>query len=105
MVVHYLDIMGITVLPTEADAPLVIDAYAVLPSPITRELLKTVTGRRAQVHERCGGIQHLQLPFRGFAERLEGERTIALIQGFGMPVAEAFYRLGSIYRVAVIVKR
>lgn len=40
-----LDVIGIS-LPTEANPPLIVDADAVLPLSVPRELLKTVPGRK-----------------------------------------------------------
>src|SRR5947207_11479294 len=48
MVVHDLHAVGVAVLPDEADAPLVVDANAMLPRPVALQRLEPVAGRHAQ---------------------------------------------------------
>ncbi len=43
MVIHEFNVKNVNALPTKADAVLVIDADAVLPSTIGMQLFKTVT--------------------------------------------------------------
>jgi hypothetical protein len=53
MTVHNLDVVR-TVIPLEADAPLVVDPNAVLPAPVALEGLKPVCGRDPKVVQpRC----------------------------------------------------
>lgn len=61
VVVHDLNVVGITVLPDEADAPLVIDANAVLAPAIALEGLKRVAGRGLQVFKGASPVQIEQL--------------------------------------------
>lgn len=49
MVVHDLHTVGVSVPPTEADSPLLIDPDTVLPRPITLELLESIPWGYAQV--------------------------------------------------------
>jgi hypothetical protein len=42
VIVNYFNIMGISIFPYEADAPLVIYPDTVLPGPITLEFLKPI---------------------------------------------------------------
>jgi hypothetical protein len=51
MIVDDLDIMGVAVTPSEANAPLVVDSDAVLPFAIPGEPLQPITGWRPQVFE------------------------------------------------------
>jgi len=44
MIVHDLDVVGLTVFPPEADPPLVVDANAVLTRAISVKLLQTIAG-------------------------------------------------------------
>lgn len=57
MVVGYLDRMGVTSTPLETNAPLVIDADAVLTGPVALQLLKPVAGRFSEVFQRVGRVQ------------------------------------------------
>jgi hypothetical protein len=60
VVVHNLDLVGVSVPPLKADAVLVIDANAVLAFPITSEPLQAVAGRQSEVAKRSGRINDLQ---------------------------------------------
>src|SRR5882672_629722 len=48
--------------PSEADAPLIIDAYRVLPVPISGESLQSVRRRRAQIAKIARLLQHIEFP-------------------------------------------
>jgi hypothetical protein len=60
VIVNHLDIVGVAVAPGETDAPLVIDADAVLPCPVATQSFQPVARRRPEVIKRCGGVQHEQ---------------------------------------------
>jgi hypothetical protein len=62
VVVADLDGVGVAALPPKADAPLVVDADAVLASPVAGELLEPVAWRDAEVGERLGGVEDEELP-------------------------------------------
>ena len=62
MVVDDFHIVGIASLPSKADAPLVIDANAVLTLAVALECLELVTGRGLQVREDSRAVQVQQLP-------------------------------------------
>ncbi len=49
MVVHNFDPSCIALVPFEANPPLVIDANAILPLPITLQSFETIAGRHAQI--------------------------------------------------------
>ena len=59
-------VIGVTTVPDETDAPLIVDPDAVLAPPITRERLETVAGRRSQVVERARVVEleELAMPIR-----------------------------------------
>ena len=61
MVIDDFDIVGISSVPSKADAPLVIDADAVLAGAVALQRLQTVAGRNAQIVQSCRGIQLSQL--------------------------------------------
>jgi len=55
VIVHDFDLVGIAIFPYKADAPLVVDANAVLPCPVVLQGLKPVARWEAQgVKARCG---------------------------------------------------
>ena len=57
VVVDDLDVEGIGGAPEEADAPLIVDADAVLASTIALERLEPIAGRNAEVGEGVGRIE------------------------------------------------
>jgi hypothetical protein len=62
VIVCDLDIVGIALLPSEAQPPLIVDAYAVLPFALPSKLLEAISAWDAQVLKRLGCVQHGQLP-------------------------------------------
>jgi len=62
VVVGDLDGVGIAALPAEADAPLVVDADAVLTGPFAGELLESVTWWDPEVGEHLGGVEDEEPP-------------------------------------------
>jgi hypothetical protein len=57
VVVNDLDIVGVAVSPPEADAPLIVDADAVLAGSIAPQLLQPITRRHPEILEALGGIE------------------------------------------------
>ena len=51
MVIHDLDVPGRTVAPLETDPPLIVDADAVLPPPITVQSFEPIARRNPQIVE------------------------------------------------------
>lgn len=64
MVILNLNFGGIREKPTKADAPLVVDPYAVLPCPVTTECLQPVARDRSQVGQGCCRMNLVEFPFR-----------------------------------------
>jgi hypothetical protein len=62
MIIDDLDVIGVSLLPPEADTPLVVDPDTVLPGPVTLQFLKTVTRRDAQITQGVSGMQNNELP-------------------------------------------
>ena len=89
VVVDDLDVEGIGGAPDEADAPLIVDADAVLASTIALERLEAISGRNAQVGEGVGRIEDDEFPKRD-ALKAGGQTTRAatLKERFRVGVAE-----------------
>ena len=64
MVVHNFHVKCILALPAEADAPLVIDADAVLAVPVTLQRFESITRRGAQIVQPPRLVQQQQFPPR-----------------------------------------
>jgi hypothetical protein len=58
MVVNYFNLVGIPVTPLEANSPTLIDPDAVLALPVSRQLLKTIARRNAEISEAKRVIEH-----------------------------------------------
>jgi len=76
VVVDDLDVEGIGGAPDKADAPLIVDADAVLASTIALERLESIAGRNAQVGEGVGRIEDDEFPKRD-ALKAGGQTTRA----------------------------
>lgn len=61
MVVDDGDLGDIALLPAEADAPLIVDADAVLTTPIAFQRFQPIGRRDTQILETGSGIEHAQL--------------------------------------------
>ena len=62
MIVHDLDLVGVTIVPDEAHAPLIIDPDTVLPPSVAPERLETIAGRCPQIVQRPRVVQLQELP-------------------------------------------
>jgi hypothetical protein len=49
VIIGYLNVVGVTVLPSKADAPLIIDPNAMLPVTPTPQLLKSIARWHRQI--------------------------------------------------------
>ena len=77
MIIDYLDIFSIPVVPSEADAPLVVDANAPLATPFTLQGFQPITRWLSKVgHSRCR-IDHPQLAL-GNSDQIGGEASCML---------------------------
>ena len=89
MVVDDLDVVGVAFRPPEADAPLIVDANAVLSLSIATERFQAVAWRRAQEIKGVSGVdqEQLSLGLSPNCEPLAG--TPAREERLGRTVAEA----------------
>jgi hypothetical protein len=62
MIVHYLDVVGIPTVPFKTDAPLVVNANAVLTLSVARQFLEAIRQRYAQILQDLGSVQNLKPP-------------------------------------------
>ena len=62
MIINNFNLVCIVFLPAEADAPLVIDPNAPLAAAAAFERLQTGAGKRGQISQPLGMVQHTQLP-------------------------------------------
>ncbi len=89
MIVHYLDTVGIAILPLKTNAPLIVDANAVLTLSITRQLFEAIGQRYAQILQNLGSIQDLKFPSRDSLDALrESARELAIEYPFRLFAGE-----------------
>jgi hypothetical protein len=88
MIVNDLDLIGIAILPSKADAPLLVHANTVLAGAIAPELLQSIARRHAEVVELLGRIhrhqfaQHRALEIRRIAsDGLASEQSLGIAIG------------------------
>ena len=100
MVVHYLDLLRVTVLPHEADPILIVDPDTVLAPPIAGKDLEVIARERTQVFESLGRMQLRQLALSDPGNALELTRRIPLKQCLGVSIPEGPDHLLNVSRQA-----
>ena len=106
MVIDELDVVGIGILPTETDPPLIVDADTVLAAAITLEFLEPVPRRHPKVVERLGGVHGNELPQHHAPElRRVSPHWLTAEQAPRIPIAEALDHAQNITRRVSNVKR
>ena len=88
MIVHYLNVKGIGLNPTEADPPLVVDPNAVLPGPISEERFQPISWDHSQIRNGCRRVNVIELPFRHHGDTLKLPAELAPEDLFGLLVPE-----------------
>lgn len=91
MIIHYLDVVGISTPPFKADAPLVVNANAVLTLSVARQLLEAIRRRYAQILQDLGCVQDPESPscnsldvLRKFARELTIEDFLCFLTCEGL---------------------
>lgn len=88
MVIGNFNISRSAGVPLKAHAPLPIDAYAVLPYPITREGFQFIARWRLQIMQRSRRVEHLQLAFRHDEDIAEAPGFLSLENRLGIVATE-----------------
>lgn len=88
VVVGDFNFMRISRIPAETDAPLIVDADAVLPGSITLERFEAIAGWYAQCIEAGSRIENVELIDRALKQHGGKARAPALPELFRLLVAE-----------------
>lgn len=106
MVVNDLHVVGVTIAPAKADAPLIVDSYAVLPCTVSPELLEPVPRWDPEISQSLRSIEQQQLP-KGQVQdrRWPPAHTLPVEDAFGVPTPEALDHLRNITYDVNNVKR
>jgi len=75
--------------PPEANPPLSVDPYGILPFPIPLENFQTIGVERSKVSQRCGGVKNAQALFGLVPERLPSTNPLAGRESFRVSVTVA----------------
>ena len=86
MIVHHFDLLRVAVLPYEADPVLIVDPYAVLPTPISSESLEVVARKRPQIVESLRCVELHQLALNDPGNTSKAPRRMTLEQRLGVSV-------------------
>jgi hypothetical protein len=106
MVVDNLDFICVPASPPKADSPLLVDPNTVLPTAISRQLLKAVRGRSPKIADGFGRIQDEQFSQRDPLEsNRKPRRMLPLEHPLCVGAAETLNHCLIITRCANIVKR
>jgi hypothetical protein len=68
VVVRDLDLVRVPVLPPKTDAPLIVDADAVLPPSVTAQFLQAIPWRTSQVRQGLSRVEDEEFTKRGSLE-------------------------------------
>ena len=88
MIVHYLNVKGIGLNPTEADPPLVVDPNAVLPGPISGQGFQPIPRNRSQVRNGRRRVNVIELSLGHYSDTLKLPAELAPEDLFGFLVPE-----------------
>jgi hypothetical protein len=99
-------VVGVAIPPSETDPPLIVDANAVLPGPITAQLLQAVSGRDAKIIQDLRRVDRNKLPEHNPSQlgRVTADR-LARKEALGITVAEALDHWPMLTRHVTNVKR
>lgn len=100
MVVHNLNLEGIRIDPSKADAPLVVDSNAVLPLAVSNKGLKAISRNGAQIRQARSRMNVIEFAFRHQRDSLELPAELAAKHLLGFVVAERPDHNRVYYRVA-----
>jgi hypothetical protein len=89
VIVRDLDVVGVAVLPAEADPPLAIDADAELPRTIAGESFEPIARKATQILEAARPAKDLQSLLGLVSKAMKPPNPLALIERAGIPVAKA----------------
>jgi hypothetical protein len=97
VVIDYFDVLRSGVRPYEADAPLRVDADAVLAGAVARQRLQAIPWWREQIAQLDRVIQHLQLALRHAFDAAKPPRMFARVDRLGVGTPEGTYRHAAMY--------
>jgi hypothetical protein len=80
VVIHYLYVFGASFRPAKADAPLIIDANAVLPEAVALQCFKAIAQRHPQIIQAARDLKLSELSLRHGSDVYKSPDALALGQ-------------------------
>ncbi len=105
VIVHNLYIVGISIVPDEADAVLIVDPDAVLSTPVTRHCLQAIARERCKIAKLGGCMKVLLLPLSHACNLLQTAAEPADEQSLGLRVLERPNRALSIAITSRVIRQ
>ena len=97
MVVNNLDFVGMPSAPNKANAPLIVDADAVLPPPIPFQAFEAVSRQRRKRSDIYNGIENIQFAKRRALDCLEPAHSFPVKEALGIRAAERLDHISMLY--------
>lgn len=89
MVIYDLDVIRVSIFPTETDSPLIVDTNAVLALAAPGQLLKMVRGRNPQIVQVFRCVKREQLSQASTLDTLKPLRMLSFKDLLGLSATEA----------------
>jgi len=105
VVIHDLDFIGVPLAPRKANAPLVVDANAVLAPPVTLQALQPISRQTGKGSHIRRPVKHVQLPKSLALDGFEPPHWFTLKEALGVRAAEGPDHNGKVYRYPLNVKQ
>jgi Integrase core domain len=105
VVVHNFDLVGVSLAPHKANTPLVVDANAALPFPVTFQFLQSVSWKRRKCSQVRRSVEQVQLPKCLSLNSLEPAHRLTAEEALGIGTAEGPDHLLMLYCFPLNVKR
>jgi hypothetical protein len=104
VVIDDFDIKRIPIFEPKTYTPLIVDANAPLPFPVSSQRFQAVSWRDSQILQRLGVIQHLQLALGNCGKGLETPGAFAFKQRVCVSATKALDHRTIVYRATLYVK-
>jgi hypothetical protein len=105
VVVHDLDVVGISVTPYKTKTPLVVDPDTVLPLPLAAQGFQTVSRRRCQIAQIRGAVQLAKLSASDPFHSSKAATRLPAVKSPGFRATERPDHPSILYRIAFNVKQ
>jgi hypothetical protein len=98
MIVRGLHLVRVAVTPNETNAPLVVDADAMLARAVAAKRFQVIPGRRRQIGEAVRRIELAELSQRYSFNALEASYGLSLVEMLGLARSKGPDHKASVYR-------